>query len=259
MRHSTTPHARWVAVFAGSAVACGGGAVATNAAPEPVVVVVPSTPPVAAPESSERERLAADAAVVRLVGELDAVEATCRTRWVDGAVHCEAPEVGESMAGVAGAYQRHYGSAPDPRSGEGRIDALPRLGGPDVTVEALTARLLYACTERCDAGRRASMAEHLEAAANACGATGKKDHCKALAEHVPPSPTLRSVREVVETCASRCDDQRVQAVAKIARDARRPRTPAERERCLRTCSAKCEPGWCGTCEMGCQVECAYHR
>lgn len=161
------------------------------------------------------------------------------------------------------AYQAHYGIAVDPRQNDGRVDALPRLGGVDLDIDEVTRRITWHCTERCETARRLAVGEAVTEAVSAC-AEGAKSACAELARH-------ENGAAHVKTCERRCDDQKSSAKQEREHEARRPRTKTQAIACLKTCMRDCTGGrivvdasghyakppddWCATCDFSCASEC----
>ncbi len=233
---------------------------------EVVVVAAPADAAPAAP-SPETTRGPADEAVQRLATKLEEIATACGTKWTEASDLCAEA----SFAEIAASYQAHYGTSEDPRKNQGRIDALPRIGGRDATVESVTARIGVLCTERCDLARRTSLVEVRAEAVEAClGKLGSKA-CAALGKRVPANAT-GSIKSAAADCEAQCDDKRRDVRAAAERERNRPRTQAQSHVCFRACMSRCTGGrvvpaldgtfrrdpddWCGTCEMTCIATCA---
>jgi hypothetical protein len=250
--------------------ACGANEVPV-AAPRPpreelVVVAAPADAAPASP-SPETTRGPADDAVRRLATKLEDVAKACGTHWTEASDLCAEA----SFAEIAVTYQAHYATSEDPLRNQGRIDALPRLGGRDATVESVTARISVLCNERCDLARRTSLAEVRAEAVEACAGKAGRPACALLAQRVPANAT-GSVKTAVTDCERACDDRRRDARAAAERERNRPRTEAQSHLCFRACMSRCTGGrvvpaldgtfkpdpddFCGTCQMTCGWTCA---
>ncbi len=264
----------FVACVAALAFACASPAPAHVAPPPPRVATIASVAPVDT-SAADAAKIAADAAVTKLAERLQAVERACRDRWLGAEAVCHPGELDD----LALAYRAYYPPETDPRRNESRIDALPRIAGPDISHAQLFARLDQACEERCDLSRRGSIADLRGAAVAACVASvsPKAGHaaCAALAKHVPANNPPESARTAPSDCEAACEGQKRDARATEERERRRPRTPAQSHACFRECMTKCTGGrivpnadgkytrdpddWCGTCDFTCDVTCAVKR
>lgn len=234
--------------------------------PSPVNVVIAPVPDAGIdPMTAETLRLA-ERAVTKLAERLQQVDDACRTRWLSAPDVCTKSE----LEGLARAYRAYYPPDTDPRRNEGRIDALPRIAGPDTSLEQLDARVELACEARCDTARRISIEDIRSAAVEACLVKGRAA-CAALRKMIPPKP-LPSVRDVVQTCEETCKEKKRTDAVEAEYQRRRPKTLAESRVCFRKCMSGCTGGrivpnldgsytkppddWCGTCDFSCEVSCA---
>ena len=248
-----------------------------GAEPAPAVLapsVATTVAPIALPEPPDAgrdrsgDKAAADAATATLATKLAAVDAACRATWDDERRACGDPE----FASLAKDYQGYYADFEDPTVHDGRIDALPRLGGKGRTVDGVSAAIARACEERCELARRTAIAEAKEIAIETC-TTNAKAHaaCKELQKRMAPTAP-KAVTESVASCDDQCDARRREMAAHAAWLKSRPHTLAESHVCFRDCMTKCTGGrivpdangnftrpaddWCGTCEMSCRYDCA---
>ena len=129
----------------------------------------------------------------------------------------------------------YYGTRPDPRSDDGRFDALPRLGAAGGENE-LTARIRVACVEGCGIVRRGAV--------------------------------LSAVTDATEACVGGAGPRRAQAKRDAERERNRPRNRAEQIACILKCKGDAHlafdasgapyaapSGWCGTDAFTCWVSC----
>jgi hypothetical protein len=209
-----------------------------------------------APEATVEANITSDAssAVRELADQLFHVEQACRDGAADESTLCEH----RLFTDVATRYQRRWGHQSDPEQDRGRIDALPRLGGPERTVDQVVGLIVTMCSERCVVERRSSWGRRVSDVIDSCksGTTPVARSCGAIKTltGIPPNAT---VSDAVDRCVSECTDERKDAADGIAFEKRRPRTKAQSEKCLKTCMKSCDTsGWCGTCEMGCRADCA---
>ncbi|MFO0674924.1 MAG: hypothetical protein U0169_00170 [Polyangiaceae bacterium] len=267
----TRPTALFAPVVAVVAVACGGSSVRERA-PLSVAASVVAQDPAAeeAASSAERERLRlADEAVRKVAAYLGEVEVRCDATWHAPASECAA----DRFAPFAKVYQDYYTVHEDPRRGQGRVDALPRLGGRGVTVDAVTGHLVTQCIDRCDVARRRSEEAAIGDAAMACSTAIPLDRsgCDALASRAE-APFARDPNEVVAACVTMCGDIDRSRRSAANRDAKRPKTQTQANACIRECMKHCPEGkievdghgrfrpvpddFCGTCAAGCDSECS---
>jgi hypothetical protein len=254
----------FVAVVA--VVACAAPPSAVSPAPPRTDLVVGQAANVPVDHGSAEAQRTAELAVTKLASRLEQIEVACRDRWLAPADVCKTSELEE----LAVAYRAYYPPDTDPRRTEGRIDALPRIAGPDTTLPQLVARVELACEWRCDTARRVSIEDIRSAAVDACLVKGTTA-CKPLAKLIPPNP-LESVRSVVADCEADCKEKKRAANEEAERERRRPKTLAESHACFRKCMSGCTGGrivpkldgtytrdpddWCGTCDFTCQVSCS---
>jgi hypothetical protein len=200
----------------------------TTAPPAPAVLEVKETrdaAPPAAPEDpavARQVRHDADVAVETLAKKLLAIEEECRLRVPEPEKACDDDA---TWAGIAKAYEAHYGTHEDARHDEGRIDALPRLGGRDVSPDDLAGRIRFACEERCGVARRIALAE---------------SEARKIADLAPKKPKPKTRAESIaclKKCVSHCSGGR----SKVYDDGRIVVPDDE---------------WCGTCEYSCRADCA---
>jgi hypothetical protein len=212
-----------------------------------------ATTPAARPEDVDALRGRADAAVIELATRLDAIQASCRERWLEPEAVCEA----SGLAPLARDYQAYYGQREDPRHDSGRIDALPRLGGPRATAEDVTIRMVTHCEDRCRTARFVAIDVVATAAADQCvKESGSVAPCKAFAQKLAPTVRASEVERWTGVCEGRCDNERTRARIHAEIERRRPRTQAQADACARTCNAKFKGEWCGTPLMTCLSQCS---
>lgn len=170
---------------------------------------------------ARQKRHDADAAVETLAKKLLAIEEECALRVPLPEKACDE---GATWAEIATAYEAHYGAHDDPRRDEGRIDALPRLGGRDVTPDVLVTRIRFACEERCGIARRIALAE------------SEARKIRDLAPKKPQPKTRAEAIACLKKCVSHCSGGR----SKVHDDGR---------------IVVPEDEWCGTCEYSCRADC----
>jgi hypothetical protein len=228
-------------------------------APPPAVVIeVPAAPDTepAADDAIDR-RARADAAVAFVAQRLFEHETECRDEWKSADV-CGDPKLDDAAAD----YQAVWFFRDDPRRTEGRIDALPRLGGRGIETRDAQTRVRAMCRERCDIARHGAIGEATHIAQEACIA--KKSHapCAALAKRVARTAPSE-VEKWTAVCEEACDEKRERIRYDEEIERKRPRTEAQSRTCYDACVWKCNGGrphdpddWCGTCEFTCKSHCA---
>jgi hypothetical protein len=240
------------------------GASSSHAQSEPahvdVVVVPPAADADAGVDDVPEGRARAEAAVGFVAQRLFDIEAQCRDEWKSADV-CD----DKTLDAAAADYQEIWFHRDDPHRTEGRIDALPRLGGRNVETSVVETRVRAMCEQRCDIARYLAIGEATHFAQEACIA--KKSHapCAALAKRVARTAP-NEVEKWTAVCEEECDEKRARLryVEEIER--KRPRTEAQSRACNDECLRKCNGGrprgerdpddWCGTCEFTCSVNCA---
>ncbi len=243
--------------------------------PIPIAVEGRSRPEIAAQDLKDRQdreqrHREADEAVKTFAIMLGEVETTCGARWLSEDKICA--ERASELNALADVYQAFYATEADPRASEGRIDALPRLGGPSASIEEVHEYALYQCRERCSLARRIAIADVIHDAVESCAGKGGLAACRVLQRRVPPSAP-QSVVEMPDRCERECRERRRAAEVEQKIERERPRTEAEERACLRTCVGRCagahvapdgtithDPdAFCGTCEMTCRARCSRRR
>ncbi len=214
------------------ALACAADRPPPATAPSPpTVALVKDTPDAAPPVTAEDLALArqrrhdADVAVDTLAKRLLAIEEECRLRVPQPEKACDE---GATWAEIATAYEAHYGTHDDARQDEGRIDALPRLGGRDVSPEELATRIRVACEERCGIARRIAIAE---------------SEARKIADLAPKKPKPKTRAEAI-ACLKKCVHHCSGGRSKVHDDGR---------------IVVPEDEWCGTCEYSCRADCTVQK
>ncbi len=224
------------------------------AAPSPPAqIVIESVPtkrvgPEHTPEMKERADRAAVAAAAQMLATLH----ECGAQWFgDGA--CDPT----FFRPFAEDYQAYYALEQDPKRIDGRVDSLPRVGGPGVSVEDAASHLSLACEEQCRAWRMATIHTATEDAARAC-VRARRGHaaCEELGKRVAHTLPAREADLAEGSCEGQCDNTRAQAshIAKV--NAHRPRTKAQEAACEAECGRLHGGGWCGTPLLECMMECS---
>ncbi len=225
----------------------------TTPPPPAAQIVVESVPtkrigPAHTPEMKDRaDRAAASAAVL-----MQATERECGAQWFgDGA--CDVT----FFRPFAVDYQAYYALERDPARTDGRVDSLPRVGGPDVSVEDATTNLSLACEERCRASRLATIHTATEEAGRSCSRAPRGyAACEALGKKVAHTLPEREADLAEGSCEGQCDNARAQAAHMARVNARRPRTKAQEAACEAECGRLHGGGWCGTPLLECMMECS---
>jgi hypothetical protein len=193
----------------------------------PAAPPAPSASPEVETDAQREAKGRADAAVDRLAAELAELDTACRDLGKKSEATCDR----RTFDALAVDYQAYYAAHDDARAHEGRIDALPRLGGRGLPADDVASRIRTACVERCDLARRAARGDARDEERE----RARREYDRA-AERMRRAP-LAERRACFRTCVSRCTGGRVLP----GLDGVYPRS---------------DDDWCGTCEMDCRARCS---